>query len=74
MKLVVFIPAYNEEETIDKVILDIPKKISGFDQIEVLVINDGSQDRTVEVAMNAGADKIVSHPTNMGMCYIHDWY
>ena len=67
MKLVVFIPAYNEEETIGKVILDIPKKISGFDQIEVLVINDGSQDRTVEVAMNAGADKIVSHPTNMGI-------
>jgi len=67
MKLVVFIPAYNEEETIAKVILDIPRKISGFDTVEVLVINDGSKDKTVEVAMNAGADKIISHPTNMGI-------
>lgn len=67
MKLVVFIPAYNEEKTIDKVILEIPRKISGFDEIEVLVINDGSKDKTVEVAMNAGADKVISHSTNMGI-------
>lgn len=67
MKLVVFIPAYNEEKTIGKVILDIPRKISGFDKVEVLVINDGSHDKTVDVAMNAGADKIVSHSTNMGV-------
>ena len=67
MKLVVFIPAYNEEKTIDKVILEIPRKISGFDKVEVLVINDGSKDKTVEVAMNAGADKVISHSTNMGI-------
>ena len=67
MKLVVFIPAFNEEKTIDKVILEIPRKISGFDEIEVLVINDGSKDKTVEVAMNAGADKVISHSTNMGI-------
>ena len=67
MKLVVIVPAYNEEKTIGELILGIPKKISGFDKIEVLVVNDGSQDKTVDYAMNAGADKIVSHPTNLGM-------
>lgn len=67
MKLVVFIPAFNEEATIGNVILSIPRKISGFDQVEVLVINDGSHDKTVDVAMNAGADKIVSHTSNMGI-------
>lgn len=67
MKLVVIVPAYNEEKTIGELILGIPRKISGFDKIEVLVIDDGSQDKTVDFAMNAGADKIVSHPTNLGM-------
>ena len=67
LKLVVFIPAYNEEEKIGQVILGIPRKIQGFDKVEVLVINDGSRDKTVDVAMNAGADKIVSHTTNMGI-------
>jgi len=67
MKLVVFIPAFNEEKKIGEVILGIPRKISGFDKVEVLVIDDGSHDKTVDVAMNAGADKIVSHTTNMGV-------
>jgi len=67
MKLVVIVPAYNEEKTISELILGIPRKISGFDKVEVLVIDDGSQDKTVDFAMNAGADKIVSHPTNLGM-------
>ena len=67
MKLVVFIPAFNEEEKIAEVILGIPRKISGFDKVEVLVIDDGSHDKTVDIAMNAGADKIVSHATNIGV-------
>lgn len=67
MKLVVIVPAFNEEKTIGELILGIPRKISGFDKVEVLVIDDGSQDKTVDLAMNAGADKIVSHPTNLGM-------
>jgi len=67
MKLVVLIPAYNEEESIEKTILGIPRKIYGIDKVEVLVVNDGSTDRTVEFAMNAGADKIVSHKRNMGV-------
>lgn len=67
MKLVVFIPAYNEGKTIEKMILAIPKKISGFDKVEILVVNDGSKDNTAELALNAGATKIVSHKTNMGV-------
>lgn len=67
MKLVITIPAYNEEETISKVINEIPRKIVGIDQIEVLVINDGSIDNTVEEARKAGADKIVFHKRNLGL-------
>jgi len=67
MKLVVFVPALNEEKTISKVILAIPRKIPGIDKVEVLVVDDGSTDNTVDIALNAGADKIVSHPNNMGI-------
>ena len=67
MKLVVIIPAYNEESNIEKAILNIPRKISGVEKVEVLVVNDGSTDKTVEFAMNGGADKIVSHKINMGV-------
>lgn len=67
MKLVVIIPAYNEEETIAKVIKEIPRKIPGIDFVQILVIDDGSTDKTVEVAKKAGADKIISHKTNLGL-------
>jgi len=67
MKLIVMIPAYNEEETIGKVIEEIPREIEGFDKVEVLVVNDGSADNTVEQAKKAGADYIVSHKTNLGL-------
>lgn len=67
LKLVVLIPAYNEEKNVKDVILSIPRKISGIDKVEVLVVNDGSNDRTEDMALNGGADKIVSHKTNMGV-------
>ena len=67
MKIVVMIPAYNEEKTIGKVIKEVPRDIEGIDEVEVLVINDGSTDSTVEVAKNAGADKIVSFKENKGL-------
>lgn len=67
MKLVILMPAFNEEKTISQTILGIPKRIPGIDKVEILVINDGSSDKTVDMALNAGADKIVSHKTNMGV-------
>ena len=67
MKLVVLIPALNEEENIERVILKIPRKIRGVDEVSVLVVNDGSTDKTEEMALNGGADKIVTHRKNIGV-------
>jgi glycosyltransferase involved in cell wall biosynthesis len=69
MKLIVQIPAYNEEATIADVVRGIPRSISGIDRVEVLVINDGSADRTVECAQAAGADHILSLPYNRGLAF-----
>lgn len=66
-KLVVLLPAFNEEELIGKTIDQIPRKILGIDKVEVLVIDDGSIDKTVEVAINSGADKVISLGKNMGV-------
>jgi len=66
-KLVVMIPAYDEEETIGDVIREIPREISGIARVEVLVMEDGSTDRTVEIASKAGADRIVSEKQRLGL-------
>lgn len=58
MKLVVTIPALNEERTIGQVVAGIPKKIPGITEIEAIVVNDGSTDRTAEVAEQAGAQVV----------------
>ena len=65
-KLVITIPAYNEEATIEQVIREIPKKIKGIDKIQVLVIDDGSTDRTAEKAKRAGA-VVLSNKKNIGL-------
>ena len=65
-KLVVMIPAYNEERTISKVIKGIPKKIEGISKIEVIVIDDGSLDNTVSEAKKAGA-KVFTNGKNKGL-------
>jgi len=67
VKLVVMIPSYNEEKAIASVIQEIPRSIPGVDTVEVLVINDGSTDRTVEEARKAGADRIISFKKNKGL-------
>jgi len=61
------IPAYNEEQTIGRVIKEIPRKIDGIDKVKVIVVDDGSTDKTVAIAKEAGADKIVRHPINRGV-------
>ena len=67
MKMVITIPAYNEENTIGKVIAEIPRTIPGIDEIKILVIDDGSTDLTADVAIKAGADTILTHKHNMGL-------
>jgi len=67
MKLVVIIPAYNEETSLIKVIEEIPRTIPDVDQVQILVVDDGSTDRTAASAKQAGADKILIHKHNMGL-------
>ena len=59
--------ALNEEETIGKVIHDIPRHLDGIASVHVVVVNDGSTDKTVQVATNAGADIVISHHANKGI-------
>ncbi|MCB9790328.1 glycosyltransferase family 2 protein [Candidatus Nomurabacteria bacterium] len=61
MKLVIFVIALNEEKTLGKVLDLMPKSIKGVDQIEKLVVSDGSQDKTVEIAREHGARVIEGH-------------
>jgi glycosyltransferase involved in cell wall biosynthesis len=67
MRLIVNIPAWNEEKTISKVIQSISRQIEGFQEVLIQVIDDGSSDETVNVAKNAGADIVVSHERNKGV-------
>ncbi len=65
--VIVFLPAHNEEESIAEVIGSIPRHFHPSVTVRVLVIDDGSIDRTVEVAKSAGADYVVSLPQNRGL-------
>ncbi|OJG13147.1 hypothetical protein RU94_GL001445 [Enterococcus asini] len=67
MKLIIQIPCYNEAETLEIALNDLPKKIDGIDEIEVLIINDGSKDNTVEVAKNWGVNYVVNFKRNKGL-------
>ncbi len=67
MKLIVQIPCYNEEETLPVTLAAIPRDIPGIDDVEILIIDDGSQDRTVKVAREFGVDHIVRFPQNKGL-------
>lgn len=67
MKLIVTIPAFNEEANIGEVIAEIPRSIIGVSSVEVLVVDDGSADGTVAAAEQAGADYVISHPRNKGL-------
>ena len=66
-KLIIQIPCLNEEETLPATLADLPREVEGFDTVEWLVIDDGSTDRTIEVARAGGVDHIVRLTNNKGL-------
>lgn len=66
-KLIIQIPCYNEEQTLPHLLKELPRAIQGIDQVEWLVINDGSWDETVKVAKELGVDHVISHTKNQGL-------
>jgi glycosyltransferase involved in cell wall biosynthesis len=66
VKLIIQIPAWNEERDLAEAIAALPRQLEGFDEVEVLVVDDGSSDRTVEVARSTGAD-VVHLPVHRGL-------
>jgi glycosyltransferase involved in cell wall biosynthesis len=67
MKLIIQIPCFDEEETLPLTLADLPREVPGFDVVEWLVIDDGSRDRTAEVARSLGVDHVVQHRRNRGL-------
>jgi glycosyltransferase involved in cell wall biosynthesis len=67
VKLIIQIPCLNEEEQLPTTLADLPRVVPGFEDVEWLVIDDGSTDRTVEVARAHGADHIVKLTNNKGL-------
>jgi glycosyltransferase involved in cell wall biosynthesis len=69
MKLIIQVPCLNEEEQLPVSLGALPRQVEGFDVVEWLVIDDGSTDRTVEVAREHGVDHIVQFTSNKGLAY-----
>lgn len=67
MKLIIQIPCLNEEEQLPATLADLPREVPGFDTVEWLIIDDGSTDRTIEVARAGGVDHIVKLTNNKGL-------
>ena len=67
MKLIIQVPCLNEEELLPRLLSELPRAVPGFDQVEWLVIDDGSTDGTTEVAREHGVDHLVSLTTNKGL-------
>ena len=67
MKLIIQIPCLNEEQTLPETLKDLPKSLNGIDDIEVLIIDDGSTDRTVEFAKEHGAHHVLKLTNNKGL-------
>jgi glycosyltransferase involved in cell wall biosynthesis len=67
MKLIIQIPCYDEEQTLPATLADLPREIPGVESVEWLVIDDGSSDRTIEVARAGGVDHVVRLTNNKGL-------
>src|SRR5215213_9137772 len=67
MKLIIQIPCFNEEEQLPATLADLPGELDGVDAVEWLIIDDGSTDRTVDVARENGVDHIVRLTNNKGL-------
>jgi glycosyltransferase involved in cell wall biosynthesis len=67
MKLIIQIPCFNEEDQLPATLADLPRSVEGFDVVEWLIIDDGSTDRTIEVARANGVDHIVRLTNNKGL-------
>ena len=67
MKLIIQIPCYNEEGTLPTTLHDLPRELPAIDKIELLVIDDGSSDRTVQVARDMGVHHVHSSPQHVGL-------
>lgn len=70
MKLIIQIPCFNEESSLPVSLKELPRHVEGFDSVEWLVIDDGSTDRTVEVARSLGVDHIVGFSKNQGLAKV----
>ena len=67
MKLIIQIPCFNEAETLPKTLALIPRAFEGFNEVEILIVDDGSEDNTAEVARESGADHVVLMPRHLGL-------
>ncbi len=67
MKLIIQIPCYNEAESLPETVAQLPRQIDGIDEVEVLIIDDGSSDNTAEVAEACGVDHVLRLPHHAGL-------
>jgi glycosyltransferase involved in cell wall biosynthesis len=67
MKLIIQIPCFNEAGQLAATLADLPRAVPGFDTVEWLVIDDGSDDGTADIARAHGADHVIVQPANLGL-------
>ena len=67
MKVIIQIPCFNEEDSLPITLKELPRQLDGIDEVEWLIINDGSQDKTIETAIEGGVDYVISHINNLGL-------